>query len=106
MQPILVYVTISILAEAETLVLQLIEDKLIACANIYPGMRAIYAWEGKVMRDEEISIILKTQAELWEKVCARIVELHPYECPAILAIPVLAGHQPYLQWIHDTTSSL
>jgi len=102
--PIFVYVTIGTLEEAEALSKQLVEDKLVACANIYPDMRAIYAWDGKVMCDKEVSMIFKTRTELWEKLRARIVELHPYQCPAILALPIQEGHQPYLQWIHDTTS--
>ncbi|MEI8295064.1 MAG: divalent-cation tolerance protein CutA [Alphaproteobacteria bacterium] len=103
MQVILIYVTIGNILDAEKLSRQLVEDKLVACANIYPGIRAIYEWDGKMMHDEEVSIILKTRAELWEKVRERIVELHPYDCPAILALPVQDVHQPYLQWIHDKT---
>jgi periplasmic divalent cation tolerance protein len=104
MQPIFVYVTIGSVEEAETLSKQLVEDKLVACANIYPDMRSVYAWEGKVICDKEVSIILKTCMDVWERLRERIVELHPYECPAILVLPIQEGHQPYLQWLYDTTA--
>jgi periplasmic divalent cation tolerance protein len=74
----------------------LVEERLVACVNIVPEVRSVYWWEGTVHNDREALLLLKTRADLFEQVRARLVSLHPYECPEIVQLRVEAGHEPYL----------
>ncbi|NMC03590.1 MAG: divalent-cation tolerance protein CutA [Candidatus Lokiarchaeota archaeon] len=82
----------------------LLEKQLAPCVNMVGGVRSIYTWKGQVNDEAELILITKTRAALFEQVRAEIVANHPYECPEILAIPILAGHQPYLDWIGENTT--
>lgn len=77
----------------------LVEERLAACGNVVPQIRSIYRWEGKVEDGAESLLVLKTEGELFERLRARVVALHPYDCPEVLQLPVAAGHAPYLAWI-------
>jgi len=89
---------------AAELATKLVGEKLAACANILPALRSIYRWEGKVQDENEVLVLLKTQGRQYESLKARILALHPYEVPEVIAIPVERGHQPYLDWILRETS--
>ena len=97
--PVLVYTTYPSLVEAEKSGLKIIEVGLAACVNILPGMRSIYRWKGAVERDDELLCICKTTRDGFEKLRARVVELHPYEVPEVVALPIELGHTPYLAWL-------
>jgi periplasmic divalent cation tolerance protein len=71
--------------------------------NIVGGISSIYTWKGELCREEECLLIIKTRLELFEPLRERIVALHPYEVPEIVAIPIVAGHVPYLDWIDEST---
>jgi len=89
---------------ARTIANQLVENGLAACVNILPPMESIYAWEGKIQREEEVLLIVKTRAELVEKELIPAVKaVHPYEVPEIIALPVQAGSKSYLDWIGEVT---
>lgn len=77
----------------------LVGEKLAACANLVPGVRSIYAWEGAVHDEEEVLLVLKTKAERFEALRARVVQLHPYTVPEVLRLDVAEGHGPYLDWV-------
>ena len=77
---------------------QLVEERLAACANVVPGLLSIYRWEGEVCRDGESLIILKCPTSSLESLRRRLVELHPYDLPSFVVIPVEGGHAPYLSW--------
>lgn len=96
---IIVLVTAPTADKAAELARTLVEEELAACGNIVPGLRSIYRWEGKVQDEPEVLLILKTRAPLFEALRARVVALHPYQCPEVLRLDVTAGHAPYLQWI-------
>lgn len=81
-----------------------VNEKLAACANILPAIRSIYRWKDKVQDDNEVLVLLKTRQEQFERLRARILELHPYEVPEVIAIPVEQGYQGYLDWIAEVTS--
>jgi periplasmic divalent cation tolerance protein len=81
----------------------LVEEKLAACVNIIPGLRSIYAWEGKICDDPEALLLIKTRAALFEALRARVLELHLYEVPEVIALPILAGHTDYLRWLAEST---
>jgi periplasmic divalent cation tolerance protein len=79
----------------------LVEEGLVACANLVPGVRSIYRWEGAVHDDAEVLLILKTRAALSDALAARVRALHPYELPEVLALPVAGGSEPYLDWVRS-----
>ena len=68
-----------------------------------PGLRSIYRWKGQICDEPELMILFQTVAERFEALRARVVALHPYECPEVLALPVSAGHLPYLAWVRTNT---
>jgi periplasmic divalent cation tolerance protein len=81
----------------------LVEEKLAACANIFPAVRSLYRWQGKIQDENEVLVLLKTRQEHFERLKSRILELHPYEVPEVLAIPVEQGYQAYLEWLARET---
>lgn len=84
----------------------LIKTKLAACVNILPAVTSIYHWQGKVERDTEFQLQIKTTMELYPSIEDKLIELHPYDVPEIIALPILCGHQPYLDWIEENTKAL
>jgi periplasmic divalent cation tolerance protein len=90
-------------ATAERIARDLLEASLVACVNVAPGLRSLYRWNGVVQADEEVVMILKTTADRLHAARARLVELHPYDVPEFIALPVADGHHPYLQWVADST---
>jgi periplasmic divalent cation tolerance protein len=103
MSAIFIYVTAPSPAEAKAIADAVVKDRLAACANIIPGMRSIYHWEGKIEEADETVVIFKTRATLFPAVEARVKELHKYSAPCIVALPLEAGSQPYLDWIMAET---
>lgn len=81
----------------------LVPDRLAACANVIGGISSFYTWKGELCRDEECLMIIKTRGELFGRLRERIESLHPYEVPEIIALPIVEGNAPYLQWIDDST---
>ena len=77
----------------------LVTERLCACANLVPAVRSIYAWEGKVCDETETLAILKTTVARLAALTARLAELHPYDVPEAIAVPVTGGHAPYLAWV-------
>ena len=88
--------------EAKALATALVERRLAACAQSLPIM-SCYAWQGEIRHDAEILLLIKTRRELYERVEAAIRELHSYETPEIVALPLVAGSSAYLDWIQDST---
>jgi len=84
----------------------LVGERLAACANILPAIRSIYSWKGEICDDQESLLVLKTRAPLFDALRRRVVEVHPYEVPEVIALPLVEGHPPYLQWILDSTGEL
>ena len=88
---------------AETLARTLVEEGLAACVNVIPGMRSIYRWEGALQDDSEVMLVIKSQRKRSQALAARIKDLHPYELPEVLVLPVSGGSVPYLDWIATET---
>ena len=89
----------------EQLAATLVEERLAACVNVIGGVASIYRWEGKVERDEEVLLLLKTTAAGVLPLRARVLELHPYDTPEFLAFEVGAGSSGYLDWVADSVAS-
>ncbi len=89
---------------AETLARRLVEDRLAACVNVIRGLTSLYWWEGKIQRDRESLLILKTTEEAYPLLERRIRELHPYTVPEIVALPVVMGNEDYLRWVREEVS--
>jgi periplasmic divalent cation tolerance protein len=94
----LVLVTAASQTEAETIANMLIAEKLAACVSLMP-IRSVYTWKGEVCRDEEWQLVIKTQLDAFPILEEKIRAIHSYETPEIIALPILAGSEPYLQWI-------
>jgi periplasmic divalent cation tolerance protein len=79
----------------------IVEERLSACVNILPGIRSIYRWQEQLESEQEILLIVKTTHERFPMLRDRIVALHPYETPEILALPVVDGLEKYLIWLRE-----
>ncbi len=89
--------------EAAAIGKALVEERLVACCNIVPRIRSIYRWRGEVCDDAEALLIAKTRSELASEVIRRVRELHSYETPEAIALPIEAGLDAYLSWIDEST---
>lgn len=84
-------------ALAQTLVAQ----HVAACVNVLPSVQAVYRWQDEVKQDHESLLLIKFGAGGFEKLRAAVLKLHPYELPEIVAVPVIEGHAPYLDWVRS-----
>jgi periplasmic divalent cation tolerance protein len=100
---VLVYTTWPSIVEAEKAGRLLVERRLAACVNILPGMISLYRWEGKVARAEEAVMIVKTRAARAEAVRTAVKEMHAYEVPSIVVLPVESVDAQYYRWILEET---
>ena len=98
-----IYSTINDVIEAKRIANILVEEKLVACVNIIPNIHSIYRWKGKIENDEECVIFAKTKDSNVEKVIQEIKNLHPYELPDIIVLPVIDGFKEYLEYIKNET---
>ncbi len=98
------YVTTKTADEARTIGRALVEARLVACVNIVGKIESIYQWEGKLNEEEESLFFAKTTSASLQAAMAKIKELHSYDCPCIVALPIEAGHEPYLAWIDEQTT--
>lgn len=101
MEYTLIMVTTSSREEAEKIATTLLERKLIACANILGPVSSRFWWQGKIDSAEEYMIFMKTKRELFDQVADNVKQLHSYEVPEIIALPIVEGAKPYLEWINS-----
>jgi periplasmic divalent cation tolerance protein len=102
--PLLVYTTFPDMDTALSVGEALVRDRLIACANVLPGMRSVYAWKGEVEQGQEAVAILKTRKGLQDRVHQALKERHPYETPAILFIEPTGADAATLDWLFGETA--
>jgi len=102
---VLIFTTLPSEGDPTTFARALVEERLAACVNLLPPMESVYRWEGKIEQEPERQLIIKTTRErtvaLWE----RVRELHPYEVPEFVVVPIVDGNDAYLRWIADATSA-
>jgi len=99
----LAYITTKNSTEAKKIGKALVESRLAACANILDPMNSIYWWEGKVQENSETVLIVKTKASLTDQLIEKVKELHSYDCPCIVIIPIEKGNKDFLDWINKET---
>lgn len=98
-----VYMTAADKEEAVTIGRALLEEKLVACANVLENMTSVYRWQGRIEQDSEAVLIAKSTEALTERLIARVQALHSYDCPCIVCWPIASGNGEYLAWIDAET---
>ena len=98
-----VFVTAPSREAADQIATTVVEERLAACCNVVPAIASVYRWKGELCRDDEALLVIKTRRECFEALRARIVELHSYDVPEVIALPIVDGHAPYLQWVSEET---
>ena len=101
---VLVLTTIGADIEPSLLALRLVEERLAACVNVLPEMESFFRWHGAVERDRERQLVIKTRAACVADLERRLHEMHPYELPEFLVIPISGGSEAYLRWLTNGTS--
>jgi periplasmic divalent cation tolerance protein len=102
-EPVVVLVTAPSEEIARAIAYKLLDEKLAACVNILPPVVSIYTWEEAVHEDSEVLMLIKTRSDLLEdRLIPTIKNLHPYEVPEIIALPIIQGLDSYLSWISDS----
>jgi periplasmic divalent cation tolerance protein len=98
-----VLVTAPDAAVGQRLARALVEERLAACVNVVPGVHSVYRFEGKIHEDPEVLLVVKTRTERAAPLEARVRELHPYDMPEVLRVPLAGGSPPYLEWVREGT---
>lgn len=88
---------------AERIARILVSEGLAACVNVVPGLMSTYRWQGKICRDPEVLLIIKTRRLLLQTLADRVRALHPYTVPEVIALPLVGGSPAYLAWVEDST---
>jgi len=83
----------------------LLERRLAACINVVPAVESLYVWQGEVCDDEEVLLVIKTTAAAFDALVTAVRNVHPYDVPEIIALPIAAGFQDYLDWISESTDA-
>ena|SRR5208283_4329577 len=96
---LVVLCTVSSLEEGRKLSRELVGQRLAACVSLIPKVESIYRWQGAVESAEEVLLVVKTTQQRFEELRDKIAELHSYDVPEIIALPVTAGSAPYLEWL-------
>lgn len=99
---ILVYITAGNKSEANKIASVLVEERLAACVNFFP-IKSVYRWKGKVTQDNEFLLFCKTTKKKFKELEKRVKEVHSYELPAIVALPLTAGNPEFIDWIKKST---
>ena|SRR5437868_6299898 len=100
---VIVMTTLPAEADVTTFAQTLVEARLAACVNILPGMESVYRWEGRIEQERERQLVIKTSrsrlAALWD----RVREMHPYDVPEFVVLPIVEGNDAYLRWVGEST---
>jgi len=100
---VLVMTTLPADADATIFAQALVETRLAACVNLLPAMESVYRWEGAVETERERQLIIKTTRQRTTALWERIRELHPYDVPEFIIVPILDGNEAYLRWVGEST---
>ncbi len=100
MSHIIVLMTTATREEAEKITRSLLDQKLIACANMVGPVSSLFSWKEKINQENEFLVLIKTRSALFEKLATTIKQMHSYEVPEIIAVPITKGEQSYLEWLN------
>lgn len=101
---VVVLITASSADEAGKIGRALVEERLVACANIVGGVRSLFFWDGKSRDEQETLMICKSRSPLMNRIIDRVKQLHSYTVPEIIALPIAAGSKEYLDWVNETAT--
>jgi len=105
-QPIVILITVPSMEIAQQIARALLEHHLAACINLIPGVQSVYRWEGQVQNNEEVLLLVKSRSELFQSELIPLVrQLHPYQLPELIALPIIDGYPPYLGWLLQETQT-
>ena len=94
-----VLVTVPDVDAGVVLARRVVGERLAACGNVIPGLTSVYRWGGELQEDSEALVLFKTTENAVSELERRVMELHPYDVPEFLALPLTSGHMPYLKWV-------
>ena len=97
------YITVSSKEEGVEIARSLVDEQLVACANVIEGLTSVFRWEGEVQTESEAVLIAKTRRELVEAATDLVLLEHSYDCPCIVAMPIVGGNQAFINWIGEET---
>jgi periplasmic divalent cation tolerance protein len=101
---LLIYISCDSEETAREIARTLVQEQLAACVNILPNVQSVYRWQGELETASEYLLTVKTRQEAFSALRERVCKLHPYELPEIIAVPIVAGLEPYLNWITESVS--
>ncbi|KAL6075250.1 CutA divalent cation tolerance [Balamuthia mandrillaris] len=100
------FVTTNSMQQAEEVSDALLEAGLVACVNIVPGITSKYVWQGKIQKDTELLLVIKTRTNLLDQVISTVKAKHSYEVPEVISLPIQKGNPPYLKWLEESTTAM
>jgi len=100
---LVVLITVPGREEAERIAEVLVQERWAACVNILPSVTSLFWWEGRMDREEELLLVVKTRRDLFPSLASRVKQLHPYTVPEIIGLPIVEGWGDYLQWVVEST---
>jgi periplasmic divalent cation tolerance protein len=99
----LILTTTADVGTGETIVRTLLEERLIACGNLMPGAISLYRWEGEIVREQEVLVLIKTDSAAVDRVFERLAEIHPYSVPELVQLSVEGVSRAYCRWVIEST---
>lgn len=100
---VVVFITAPNEEEASALAKAVVEARLAACVNIVRNVRSIYRWQGAIEDDQEVLMVVKTRKDRIAELTEKVRELHSYDVPEVIAIPIIGGSKDYIQWLNEST---
>lgn len=100
----IVWITVGDSDAASALAQTLVRERLAACCNLLPGVRSIYRWQDEIQEDGEVLLFCKTRASLFDRLVARVSEIHSYDVPEIIRSDITGASAPYLHWMNESLS--
>lgn len=100
---VVIFITAGTEEEARKIADRLLNHKKAACVNIVPGVSSLFWWQGKLDSAQESLLVVKTKASLLDEIVSLVKEIHSYDIPEIIALPIVGGNQDYLEWISNET---
>lgn len=102
-QYVVCLITVSSIDEGGQIARTLVEERLAACVNIVNPVASVYRWAGDVVEDAEALLVIKTRKSLFKSLAKRVQEIHSYDVPEIISIPIVEGSPPYFEWLMEST---